>query len=42
MSSQLTQIDQLVAAGQPHVPEHGMTWEFSGRNAIQGDFHFEA
>jgi len=27
---------------QVHVPEHGMTWEFSGRNAIQGDFHFEA
>jgi hypothetical protein len=25
-----------------HIPEHGMTWEFSGRNAIQGDFHFEA
>jgi hypothetical protein len=25
-----------------HIPEHGMIWEFSGRNAIQGDFHFEA
>ena len=25
-----------------NIPEHGMTWEFSGRNAIQGDFHFEA
>jgi hypothetical protein len=24
------------------IPEHGMVWEFSGRNAIQGDFHFEA
>lgn len=27
---------------QVHIPEHGMTWEFSGRNAIQGSFHFEA
>lgn len=27
---------------QVNVPEHGMTWEFTGRNAIQGDFHFEA
>jgi hypothetical protein len=27
---------------QVNVPEHGMTWEFSGRNAIQGNFHFEA
>jgi hypothetical protein len=27
---------------QVNVPEHGMTWEFSGRNAIQGAFHFEA
>ena len=25
-----------------NIPEHGMIWEFSGRNAIQGDFHFEA
>ena len=25
-----------------NIPEHGMTWEFSGRNAIQGNFHFEA
>jgi hypothetical protein len=25
-----------------NVPEYGMVWEFSGRNAIQGDFHFEA
>ena len=24
------------------VPEHGMVWEFTGRNAIQGAFHFEA
>jgi hypothetical protein len=24
------------------IPEYGMIWEFSGRNAIQGDFHFEA
>jgi hypothetical protein len=24
------------------VPDHGMVWEFTGRNAIQGDFHFEA
>jgi hypothetical protein len=27
---------------QVHVPEHGMTWEFTGRNAIQSDFHLEA
>lgn len=27
---------------QVNIPEHGMTWEFSGRNAIQGNFHFEA
>ena len=27
---------------QVNIPEHGMTWEFSGRNAIQGRFHFEA
>lgn len=27
---------------QVNIPEHGMTWEFSGRNAIQGPFHFEA
>jgi hypothetical protein len=25
-----------------NLPEHGMTWEFTGRNAIQGNFHFEA
>ena len=25
-----------------NAPEYGMVWEFSGRNAIQGDFHFEA
>jgi len=25
-----------------NIPEHGMTWAFSGRNAIQGHFHFEA
>jgi hypothetical protein len=25
-----------------NLPEHGMSWEFSGRNAIQGNFHFEA
>ena len=24
-----------------HIPEFGMTWEFSGRNAIQGHFRFE-
>jgi hypothetical protein len=24
------------------VPEHDMVWEFTGRNAIQGAFHFEA
>lgn len=24
------------------LPEHEMVWEFNGRNAIQGDFHFEA
>lgn len=27
---------------QVNVPEHGMVWEFNGRNAIQGAFHFEA
>ena len=27
---------------QVRLPEHGMSWEFTGRNAIQGDFHFEA
>jgi hypothetical protein len=27
---------------QVNIPEYGMTWEFSGRNAVQGDFHFEA
>ncbi len=27
---------------QVNIPEHGMTWEFSNRNAIQGEFHFEA
>ena len=25
-----------------NVPEHGLVWELTGRNAIQGDFHFEA
>ncbi len=25
-----------------NLPEYGMRWEFSGRNAIQGNFHFEA
>lgn len=25
-----------------NLPEYGMSWEFSGRNAIQGNFHFEA
>ena len=25
-----------------NVPEHGMVWTFSGRNAVQGAFHFEA
>src|SRR6266699_1775613 len=25
-----------------NIPEYGMIWEVSGRNAIQGDFHFEA
>lgn len=24
-----------------NLPEHGMVWSFSGRNAIQGDFHME-
>jgi len=24
------------------IPEHGFAWEFNGRNAIQGAFHFEA
>ncbi len=34
-----------LAKAQHHlvsIPEYGMTWEFSGRNAIQVDFHFEA
>jgi hypothetical protein len=25
-----------------NIPEHGMTWEFNGRDAVQGNFHFEA
>jgi hypothetical protein len=25
-----------------NIPEHGMTWEFSGRNAIQDTFDYEA
>ena len=25
-----------------NIPEYDMIWEFSGRNAIQGNFHFEA
>ncbi|HLW46285.1 MAG TPA: DUF1326 domain-containing protein [bacterium] len=24
-----------------NLPKHGMTWEFNGRNAVLGDFHFE-
>jgi hypothetical protein len=24
-----------------NIPEYGMIWDFSGRNAIQGNFHFE-
>lgn len=34
-----------VAKASEHVvniPEHGMTWTFKDRNAIQGDFRFEA
>jgi hypothetical protein len=34
-----------LAKAQRHrvnIPEHGMVWELNGRNAIQGDFHFEA
>lgn len=27
---------------QVNIPEHGMVWEFKGRNAIEGQFHFEA
>ena len=27
---------------QVNIPEHGMTWELTNRNAIQGGFHFEA
>ncbi|HEY7832032.1 MAG TPA: DUF1326 domain-containing protein [Ktedonobacterales bacterium] len=27
---------------QVNVTDHGMVWEFTGRNAIQGEFHFEA
>ena len=30
------------ATHQVNIPDHGMVWEFSGRNAIQGNFHFEA
>jgi hypothetical protein len=25
-----------------NIPEHNLTWEYNGRNAIQGFFHFEA
>ena len=25
-----------------NIPQHGFTWEFSGRNAVLGDFRFEA
>lgn len=25
-----------------NIPEHGMVWTFTDRNAIQGDFHMEA
>ena len=25
-----------------NIPEHGMVWSFKDRNAIQGDFRFEA
>jgi len=24
-----------------HLPEFNLTWEYNGRNAIQGEFHFE-
>lgn len=27
---------------QVNIPEHGMTWELTNRNAVQGGFHFEA
>jgi hypothetical protein len=30
------------AVHQVNIPEHGMVWEFTGRNAVQGTFHFEA
>jgi hypothetical protein len=30
------------ATHQVNAPEHGMVWEFSNRNAVQGNFHFEA
>ena len=30
------------AIHQVNIPEHGFVWEFTGRNAVQGDFHFEA
>lgn len=30
------------ATHQVNAPEHGMVWEFSNRNAVQGSFHFEA
>lgn len=25
-----------------HLPEFNLTWEYTGRNAIQGEFRFEA
>ena len=36
---------EYVAKASRHsvnIPEHGMSWEFTGRNAIQSNFHFEA
>ena len=33
---------ESVGARREHIPEHGMVWTFKDRNAIQGDFRFEA
>jgi hypothetical protein len=30
------------ATHRVNLPKHGMTWEFSGRNAVLGQFRFEA
>ena len=30
------------SANRVNIPEHGMVWDYTGRNAIQGVFHLEA